>query len=229
MHISIETFQSICSMLSEDELLKILQDDKNCFSYIPQKYKTILVCSLAIEHHSIQLKYVPDRLKTYELCSKAINFYGANMEYVPKEVQTYDLCMQAVKTYEFAICRIDDRFKTYEIYLESIKKWPLNIKYVPEEFKTFELCVEMIKNGGGRCLNDIKKFIPHKHRTSQLYMEAVKIIGRAIRHVPKKLQTLEMCIIALQHNPGNILHIKNKSEDLINYCKLMNIPYKLMN
>lgn len=71
-----------------------------------------------------------------------------------------------------------------------------------------------------RCINNIRNF-------SSVNIEAVKQNSNLLSCIPKKHQSVEACITALQNDPSSIKWVKLKdNETIISFCKLMNIPYE---
>ena len=73
--------------------------------------------------------------------------------------------------------------------------------YKPKRFKKEsqklygELCLKAVKLNG-RAL----KHVPEKFRTAEVCLEAVKEDGWALEYLPKKLRTAELCLEAVKQN-----------------------------
>lgn len=82
-------------------------DSHNHLSEIPEEYRTLDLCLLALSTHpSTALKYIPDKLKTQEMCQIAfLANPKSNFKYIPDKFKTEDMCIEAFnanpKNYKF--------------------------------------------------------------------------------------------------------------------------------
>ena len=80
--------------------------------YIPEKYQTLELCTLAVSRNSYALKYVPEKLKTAELCTLAVIQNGYALQHVPEELKTLDLCVLAVRQYKLGLLYVPEELKS---------------------------------------------------------------------------------------------------------------------
>jgi hypothetical protein len=166
----------------------------------------------AIEKSGIALKFVPEKFKTVELCAIAVKAHGESLEWAPQELKipvlgsiaasvyekfkTLELCMIAVKAYGKSLERMPQELTSPALgsiaALDSSNGAAL--KFIPEHLKTAGLC-EIAVEKDGRNLEGV----PEKLKTQKLCLKAVKGNGRALEFVPEQLKTLNLCYIAVQN------------------------------
>ena len=102
----------------EETLITI--DAQNHLSEIPEEYRSLELCLLALSYHpATTLKYIPEHLKTKEMCEIAfLANPKSNFKYIP------------------------DKFKTETMCVEAYKANPKNVRFIPKIYQTFNIKTE---------------------------------------------------------------------------------------
>lgn len=78
--------------------------------FVPEEFKDLNLCKLAVAHNGYALQFVPKKLRTYELCLDALGGLGSNgsaLDFVPSEFnRDKQLIMKAVQSKPDVIDRI---------------------------------------------------------------------------------------------------------------------------
>lgn len=158
---------------------------------IPERFRTIELCTMECERNGQMLRYVSYALIAKELCLIAVNKY-CSLKYVPIEYRTENICKIAIDRNKESLSYIPKKFKTAEFYKTVIDKWGggYALQYVPEKFKTFELC-----------------------------MIAINVTTEAIQYVPEEMITMEMCKMVVEKNSCMLNHIPRKYMTIRLYVK----------
>jgi hypothetical protein len=62
----------------------MVQTDGMALYDVPEQYKILEICQIAVKNNSRSLKYVPEYNKTYKLCLLAVQSNGMVLRYVPE-------------------------------------------------------------------------------------------------------------------------------------------------
>ena len=93
-----------------------------------------------VKKNGMELENVPEKYKTMEMCEMAVDYHGQFLEFVPLELRTKELCELAVSTSGWALEFVPIDMRTPELCEIAVKEDGLNLEFVPEELKTFEFC-----------------------------------------------------------------------------------------
>jgi len=91
----------------------------NILAYIPEKYRTEKIITVAIEKHIFALGDISDKLKTEQICLMAVKYHGSSaLAYVPYKLRTPKICLEAAKMDGTgdAIWDVPSHIKTPEFY-----------------------------------------------------------------------------------------------------------------
>ncbi|MGN7940960.1 DUF4116 domain-containing protein [Virgibacillus sp. 6R] len=133
-----------------------------------------------------------------------------NAWYIDKVEKTPERCLEAVKQNGRTLQLIPKNFHSLSLCLEAVKQNPSAIKYVSRKVMTPDICMEAVRNDG--TIIAYSTYIPDEFRTKELYLEAIKQNGEALKYVPDKYKSESICKIAIMQNglalefvPKNIL------------------------
>ena len=84
------------------------------------------------------LQYVPDQYKTLNMCSKAVESNPESLEYVPSQYKRREMCLKAVESNPELLQYVPDRHKTVEMCSNAVLKNPELLQYVPNRLKKNE-------------------------------------------------------------------------------------------
>lgn len=121
-----------------------------------------------------------------------------------RQKQTENLALQVVREAPFMLKEVQNQ--TLAVCLEAIKKQADSILYVRNPSK--ELYLEALKIS-----DKVFKFIP---KTEEINLEAIKINPDNLKHLSKKQQSVQCCLLALTLKPELYPYcfITKKSENL---------------
>lgn len=102
----------------------IMIDAQNHLSEIPEEYRSIELCLLALSTHpATTLKYIPEHLKTKEMCEIAfLANPKSNFKYIPDKFKTETMCIQAYKANHKNYQFIPEIYQTFDMKTENNEK-----------------------------------------------------------------------------------------------------------
>ncbi len=107
----------------------------DALEFVPAKYKTDEICTIAVSNCGHSLKYVLN--KTLEICMIAVNNDGDALKYIKNK--SSKICRHAIKNEPCAIEFVDKNHpRYYRLCKMAIKRDALALRYV--ENLTEELC-----------------------------------------------------------------------------------------
>ena len=106
----------------EETLITI--DAQNHLSEIPEEYRSLDLCLLALSYHpATTLKYIPEHLKTKEMCEIAfLANPKSNFKYIPDKFKTETMCVEAYKANHKNARFIPEIYQTLDIKIETNEK-----------------------------------------------------------------------------------------------------------
>ena len=129
---------------SEEELMQeYLQDvGESAYNFrtVPDKYKTMEMCEIAVDYHGQFLEFVPEIYKTKELCELAVTSDPDAFEFVPEKLRTFEMCLVSVEYRGNFLAYVPEEFKSQELCELAVEKNGTALEYVPDGLKTYELC-----------------------------------------------------------------------------------------
>jgi hypothetical protein len=200
---------------TEEDVCAFIDKGYNFF-FVPEELRTEKVCLYAVQKQPLALEYVPEGLKTLELCLIAVQESYSAIDHVPEELKAQ---VKASIGTEFHIKSFDEweqevisqwkkTHRNYEKWL-SIGSWYGDIQTkgnyslacVPENERTPEMCFVAIHYWGAAL-----KWVPDKYKTYELCLDAVRHNTpvdegcSALAFVPEELKTYELCLEAVRHD-----------------------------
>lgn len=172
---------------------KALAQNIGAFDYVPDKFKTQEMCSLALSRYDA-LKYIPDNFKTEQMCMNAVIRDGWSLEYVPEEMKTYEICVRAMIKTRYVINHVPEKFKTFDFYLEVFTRKSETFDHwiFPEE-PAFCLAAVTYR---GKAL----KYVDRDLKTPEVCLAAVTQNGLALQYVETNKKTTAICEAAISQN-----------------------------
>jgi Domain of unknown function (DUF4116) len=170
-------------------------------THIPEKYRNLELCLLAVERHGIVLEFVPKNKRTLKLCSLAVKQDGQALQFVPENKRTPEIYSLAVEQDGLILKLVPKEHRTPELYRLAVAQNGLALEYVSEDDRTPELCQSAVEQNGLALLyapNDLKSSRWGEQRTPELCRIAVEQNGMALRRVPGEHKTLELCRTAVE-------------------------------
>ena len=165
--------------LTEEEALKIVQNNGRRLDEVPTEYRSPELCRAAVQHSGSSLEFVPPVWKDEELCLTAVKKNGYALMWVPRKLRTLDICRAAVK---------ND---------------PDALRYAPQDKTWFrELCRVAVQQKGSSL-----ESVPDLWKDEELCLTAVQQLGDALQWVPPELKTVEISRAALSGDPAAFEHV----------------------
>ena len=106
--------------------LEVVEEDGMELENVPEEFKTLELCLIAVKDQSSTLIYVPEELKTKELYEIVVSGNGYALIYIPEEFKTYEMCELAMQELEVRIPAGFTKNPGMQNFLEN---------YIPEEFQ----------------------------------------------------------------------------------------------
>lgn len=178
-------------------------------------YTTYKQALRSVRHCWMNLKFVSEKMQTDEICSYALRQSVFSLQFIKNP--TYELCLNCVKQNWRTLAYIKREFQTHELCILALERSNYAYQFIKNPTHEFNLSV--IENRPG-----ILRYIQQPEY--ELCLKAIKRYGWMIGCIKPNMQSLELCIIALEQNPLYIQYIGNRTPDLMSYCKLMNIPIR---
>ena len=115
--------------------------------FIPDQYKTQMMCERAVEDEQETLEFVPDQYNIQMMCETAFEKYTRAIEFVRDQYKTKGICNEAVEAYPCTLKFVPDKYKTQMICEKAFEKpWLLLLEYAPDYFKTLEACDKAVRD-----------------------------------------------------------------------------------
>lgn len=154
--------------------------------------------------------------KTPEKYLEDVKQNGRTLKLIPKNSHTITLCLEAVKQDASAIKYVSKKIMTDDICIEAVRNNGTIIAYstyIPDEFRTKELYLEAIKQNGKAL-----KYVPDKYKSEEFCKIAIMQSGLALEFVPKNILSKELFVLAVEQNGLSLEYvpIKNRSKELCN-------------
>jgi Domain of unknown function (DUF4116) len=195
-----------------------VQQDGLLLKQVPEQYRILEICRLAIQQNGMALAHAPHDLKssrafvskspncedkkTSELCCIAVEQNGLALNYVPENDRTPELCQIAVEQNGWALGYVTKEQKTSELCRIAVQSNGRALYHVPEHEITPELCWLAVEQDGQALAH-----VPKKHRTPELFRLAIEQDGMALEFVPKDKKTPELCRIAVEQDVEALYYV----------------------
>lgn len=198
--------------------LTAIKHESNAIKYVPDEHHTPELCTITMMQNISNIKYCKSQPKSVVL--KMVKMYdGLMLEHVTN--QDMEICQSAVfnniNAFKFA------KYQTEEMCLRVVSRNGNFLAYVIEQ--TDAICKAAVDNNieAFQYVTDAKEglyiqavssdgcLIEHidpEKLTVPICLAAVKNIGKAIKFVPKELQTKEMCVLAIDSHYYNLRYCK---------------------
>lgn len=204
----------------------IFMREPELFYNIPDKFKDRELCDTAVRYDGSYLKYVPEAMKTRELCMKAVQcspyaiphlpvsmktpetylylvrVNPRNIRGIPRESRTTEICRIAFdntygknKTDYSVISSLTDPAMLYRVFREQDDpekiRVLMDIVHHDSRLITPKVALEAVRKNG-----EVLGSVPPKSITAEVAEAAVMNWPEAIRWVPRKLRTPDICLRA---------------------------------
>lgn len=168
-------------MFSQD-IVNILADSNDGFSYIPSHYKTKELCEKAFKKDPYNITEIPNEYLTEKMCLQAVKYSGFLLQYIPENMKTAQMCRIAVEDegngLPYVPCHLINKEMAYFI-LNHVPAYGFPLKHIPEAILDYELCLEAVKKYGDN-LGDV----PTKLRDHDMCLAAIVSHVHAARFIP---------------------------------------------
>lgn len=192
------------------------------FIHVPDGFKTLNMCMIAVHGYSQALLDVPMQFMTRELCMEAVKANPQSIECVPDHIITADMCECAIQLMPVAIEYVPERFITLDMFAMAVFNDLSIFSIVPYALRTSVRCSvtmrleatvarftrEYILNNIILVDNDMRTISENPEVLRWLpensYVFASTIVDlnwEAIAHIPLSIMTYEMCIRAFKNSP----------------------------
>lgn len=235
-HLSKDDWASIPEKYKNDldiinELLK-----NGVIEYLDKKTITQDMVIKSLFHNIVYLSHCPDHLKNKEVIDSYFNFaekevsddFGYScFQSIPSKFLTKDRILKIVKNNGYNLNYLKASSIDYEICQEAIKSNSVGaLKSIPDTFfdkQLIDLYIEYGKKRGGwfRTLVEEKKHF----LTLSICKESILENGLNLEYVPEKMQTTELCELAINNDIKSIEYVKNPSMEI--YLKAVSKDLRL--
>lgn len=200
---------------------------------ISRRFKTYVMCKVAVWKWGQALKHVPIAFRDRSLCEVAVRACGWALEHVPMEHRDYAMCWLAVKGWGSAIQFAPRVIIDKALCLLAASKGPA-IRFIPEDMLDADICLvaareydESIKSVPDHILNrnicyaslvsNSKTFfsghgitnIPERFRDREMYEFAVAV-GGSVELVPDEFMDQAMCEMIVRHPAHSLRDLPEK-------------------
>lgn len=176
-------------------------------SLIPEEFRTLERCMISLKKDGRVIKYVPREVLTKLDISAIIKSCASAIEYVEPEFLTYKACQNAVSANSCFFRFVPEKFKDEQMYLSmSIglgsfsPNWDYNFvqffKNIPNKYKTLDFYKKCISLNG-EIIGYKPEYIKDIVLDRDIYLEAIKCCGSALRFVPIRYIDYEMVKFAV--------------------------------
>ncbi len=201
-----------------------IQCDTAYYKFIPNKFKNydyyvkeILVLRLKydeVPEHFLSKKFIKETIEQrYILMLNHVpNDINIDLTKIPLKFIDEDLCLFIIK--KGLYFNIPNNLKTYDILLNACVNININILDIPEDTKNIELLYTIILSKASNENKDNIKHIPKKLLTNNLCMIAISKDISNLQYIPIEFQTKELCKFSLQVSVDAFKYIKNNLHEL---------------
>jgi len=196
--------------ITEEIQMMIIHDKAYNFRLI--KNPTYETLKYVLSKSGYYLSDIPPEKHTEELVLIAIDGYPHGITFT--HLRSEKIAESVLTKQPFHMNKFDKKYITYELCLKIVASHGRNLEHIPVEFMTDELCttavyectdaLRYVKNPSKELImygiskdGDFLSLLDDKDKTYELCMQAVSTSGRAIKHVPYRFQTNEICEIAI--------------------------------
>lgn len=142
--------------------------------------------------------YIDSVEKTPERCLAAVKQNGRVLKLIPKDLHSIALCLEAIKQNASAIEFVSKDILTYDFFVKAVRSNGAVIAhstYIPVECQTKELFLEAIKQNGKAL-----KYVPDKYKSENTCWTAIMQDGLALEFVPINIMSKELFFSAVRQN-----------------------------
>ena len=184
------------ALIDRDLCLEAVRRSGSALGHVPRELIDEEMCRTAVSHSGIALTHVPAEFSTRTLHQAAVLQDGEALQFVPEPLRTPDLCEDAVRQSGWAIKHVPPILRNRAMCLEAVGKAGV-LGEVPARLRDMEIC-RLAVECDPLTLGDV----PETILDEAMCLSAVERYGSALRFVPRKRITLEMCRLAIRHD-GN--------------------------
>ena len=176
--------------------VQAVTQDGMSLSCIPEKYRTIKLCSIAVNQNCASLTFVPLKFRTLALCTTAITQDVTTRINAVKLDPTKDNSFRYYDNKrQKLLAKISSPLPAVPIHLLTedfcmlaIKQFPQSLRSVPIKLRTKKICLAAFqKDLGGS--DSLLQFVPKEFRDIDMCLTALKYSEKAIHSVPKIFRT----------------------------------------
>lgn len=211
-----------------------LENNGLALQYVPKDLIDQEMCIKALSQNALALQFVPEKLMNDTIITFALFNNGLALKYVPDNLINKFYSEEAIKNNPNALEFVKEIHQTEDMILSLVKKDGLLLRYA--YMKSKEACVIAIKNNreAGDYIpdyligdNELIKLLMMEDLLKQngmllkdfdnpsieMCMIAIEQNGYAIMYVPKEIQTLELCILAISKFCCSLQFINDKFKE----------------
>ena len=145
------------------------------------------MCERAGNVNPETLEDVPDQFKNQEICEKVIDRKMYFFQYVIDRYKTEKLCERAADHYSWARAGVPGQYQIRKRFGKAVRKHVLVFPYVLDLYKTQELCERVVDHFPWLLKS------PNWYKTPVMYYEALKKQDWALKNIPNRFNTQEIC------------------------------------
>ena len=220
-------------------IMRDLERDESLLPHVPELFIDREMVERYMHRSSTFISHVPRHLLDYDVCMKTVRAHPETLHFVPKEFLDDAMVMTALRKDGTLLYALDGDDRTYERCLAAVSSRPEAFRYVPaqhrdqtmclaavsasslcmsmipRELRTADVCRAAVRKNALAAFADIPVDILRDNR--DLLIEAVRVDGDNIRHVPFHLLDQDLCRIAVESSPSALRFISRTfwCDDLI--------------
>ncbi len=189
---------------------------------IPTKYRTKLMCSIAVCQLPANLIFVPNKKITQEMCNNAVSMDGEMICSVPKRFITESICINALYDGYDVIPYIGEDHLNENICMKAVEMRSDAISNMPTSFITSDLCRHATIYNESSIIHifdiwmdsvstnpvlikELTEFMSDEH----YIIDILNYDGSYIQYIPERFITYNICKAAVINSGGgsqNIIH-----------------------
>lgn len=177
-------------MVDRETLYAAVRSGADGLRNIPEGFLDKELCMMAVSRFPRCIQVVPEKFLEYDLYLLAVQGDGSMIRVVPEEHLERKLCLEAVQgtrnrfDIRMVMSIVTERFSDRGFLLEALERNFMGLCSIPENQRDEQLCMAAFRDSP----EAIVSLIPEKHRTKELWAEAIRRMPKLIRMATKEIR-----------------------------------------
>lgn len=181
--------------MTELERIQSIKNNGGChLQHFKEKYITYSMCVAAVEDDGNAICYVPVKYRTQEIYTLACQSNGRALWHVPEEFVTRELCESAVLSDGTSIKYVPEEYKTRELYILAAQNNPEVLQDAPSQFLDLDFFLKVID----KCGETVIKLLPKDFKNNDFYFSLIGKKPELLWYLPKSAHTSAICKLAIK-------------------------------